>query len=46
VNDWSNILAGDEAMTAVVLDWLLHQSVVLNIRGCSSRLQELEQRTM
>lgn len=42
VKDWPGILAGDEAMTAAVLDRLLHQSVVLNIRGRSYRLQELE----
>jgi DNA replication protein DnaC len=42
VKDWPGILAGDEAMTAAVLDRLLHRSVVLNIRGRSYRLQELE----
>jgi DNA replication protein DnaC len=42
VKDWPGILAGDEAMTAAVLDRLLHNSVVLNIRGRSYRLQELE----
>jgi DNA replication protein DnaC len=42
VKDWPGILAGDEAMTAAVLDRLLHKSVVLNIRGRSYRLQELE----
>jgi DNA replication protein DnaC len=42
VKDWPGILAGDEAMTAAVLDRLLHQCVVLNIRGRSYRLQELE----
>jgi DNA replication protein DnaC len=29
-------------MTAALLDRLLHKSVVLNIRGRSYRLQELE----
>jgi hypothetical protein len=29
-------------MTAAVLDRLLHKSVVLNVRGRSYRLQELE----
>jgi DNA replication protein DnaC len=43
VKDWPGILAGDEAMTAALLDRLLHKSVVLNIRGRSYRLQELEQ---
>lgn len=42
VKDWPGILAGDEAMTAAVLDRLLHNSVVLNVRGRSYRLQELE----
>jgi DNA replication protein DnaC len=42
VKDWPGILAGDEAMTAAVLDRLLHRSVVLNVRGRSYRLQELE----
>lgn len=42
VKDWPGILAGDEAMTAAVLDRLLHKSVVLNIRGRSYRLQDLE----
>ncbi len=42
VKDWPGVLAGDEAMAAAILDRLLHQSVVLNIRGRSYRLQELE----
>jgi DNA replication protein DnaC len=42
VKDWPGMLAGDEAMTAALLDRLLHKSVVLNIRGRSYRLQELE----
>ena len=40
--DWPGIFAGDEAMTAAILDRLLHKSVVLNIRGRSYRLQDLE----
>lgn len=42
VKDGPGILAGDEAMTAALLDRLLHRSVVLNVRGRSYRLQELE----
>lgn len=42
VKDWPGIFAGDEAMTAAILDRLLHKSVVLNVRGRSYRLQELE----
>ncbi len=36
------ILAGDEAMTAAILDRLLHRSAVLNIRGRGHRLQDIE----
>ncbi len=42
VKDWPGILAGDEALTTAILDRLLHKSVVLNVRGRSYRLQELE----
>jgi len=42
VKDWPGIFAGDEAMAAATLDRLLHRSVVLNIRGRSYRLQDLE----
>jgi DNA replication protein DnaC len=42
VKDWPGLLAGDEAMAAAILDRLLHKSVVLNVRGRSYRLQELE----
>lgn len=42
VKDWPGIFAGDEAMTAAILDRLLHKSVVLNIRGRSYRLQDIE----
>jgi DNA replication protein DnaC len=42
VKDWPGLLAGDEAMAATILDRLLHKSVVLNVRGRSYRLQELE----
>jgi DNA replication protein DnaC len=42
VKDWPGLLAGDEAMASAILDRLLHKSVVLNIRGRSYRLQELE----
>ena len=40
--DWSGIFAGDEALAAAILDRLLHESVVLNVRGRSDRLQDLE----
>jgi DNA replication protein DnaC len=42
IKDWPGILAGDEALATAILDRLLHKSVVLNIRGRSYRLQELE----
>jgi DNA replication protein DnaC len=42
VKDWPEILAGDEVMTTALLDRLLHRSHVLNIRGRSYRLRELE----
>lgn len=42
VKDWPGIFAGDEALTSAILDRLLHKSVVLNVRGRSYRLQELE----
>jgi len=43
VKDWPGIFAGDEASAAAILDRLLHKSVVLNIRGRSYRLRELEE---
>lgn len=45
VKDWPGIFAGDEALATATLDRLLHKSVVLNIRGRSYRLQDLERMT-
>lgn len=42
IKDWSGIFAGDDAMTAAILDRLLHKSTALNFRGRSYRLQDLE----
>ena len=42
VKDWPEILAGDEVMATALLDRLLHKSHVLNIRGRSYRLRDLE----
>ena len=42
VRDWSEILAGDEALTTAILDRLLHKAHVLNIKGRSYRLRDLE----
>ena len=36
------MLAGDEVMAAAILDRLLHRCHVLNIRGRSYRLRDLE----
>jgi DNA replication protein DnaC len=44
VRDWPEILAGDEVFATAILDRLLHRSHVLNIRGRSYRLRELEER--
>lgn len=43
VKDWPDILAGDEVMTTAILDRLLHKSHVLNIKGRSYRLKDLDQ---
>lgn len=45
VRDWPEILAGDEVLATAILDRLLHRSHVINIRGRSYRLRELEERT-
>ena len=42
VKDWPEILAGDEVMATAVLDRLLHRSHVINIKGRSYRLKNLE----
>ena len=42
VKDWPEILAGDEVLTTAILDRLLHSCHVLNIRGRSYRLRDLE----
>lgn len=42
VKDWPKVLAGDEVMTTALLDRLLHRCHVLNIKGRSYRLKELE----
>lgn len=45
IRDWPEILAGDEVLATAILDRLLHKSHVLNIRGRSYRLRELEERS-
>lgn len=41
--DWPELLAGDEILDTAILDHLLHHSHVLNIKGRSYRLRDLEQ---
>jgi DNA replication protein DnaC len=43
IKDWPELLAGDEALAMAILDRLLHSSIVLNIRGRSYRLRDLEE---
>ena len=43
IKDWPEILAGDEILATAILDRLLHRSHVINIRGRSYRLRDLEQ---
>jgi DNA replication protein DnaC len=43
IQDWPEVLAGDEVLATAILDRLLHRSHVLNITGRSYRLRELEQ---
>lgn len=42
VKDWPEVLAGDEVMATALLDRLLHRCHVINIKGRSYRLKELE----
>jgi DNA replication protein DnaC len=43
ISSWTEMLAGDEVITSAVLDRLLHSSCVLNVKGRSYRLRELEE---
>jgi DNA replication protein DnaC len=43
VREWTEPLAGDEVLATAILDLLLHHSHVLNIRGRSFRLRDLEE---
>jgi len=42
IRDWPEVLAGDEVLATAILDRLLHRSHVLNIKGRSYRLRDLE----
>jgi len=42
VREWTELLAGDEVLATAILDRLLHHAQVLNIKGRSYRLRDLE----
>ncbi len=42
IKDWPEVLAGDEVLATAILDRLLHNSHVINIKGRSYRLRDLE----
>ena len=42
IKDRPEVLAGDEVLATAILDRLLHNSHVLNIKGRSYRLRDLE----
>jgi DNA replication protein DnaC len=42
IQDWPEVLAGDEVLATAILDRLLHRSQVLNISGRSYRLRDLQ----
>ena len=42
IRDWPELLAGDEVLATAILDRLLHRAHVLNIKGRSRRLRDLE----
>ncbi len=43
VREWTELLAGDEVLAVAILDRLLHHAHVINIKGRSYRLRELEE---
>ena len=43
IRDWTELLAGDEFLATAILGRLLHRAHVLNIRGRSYRLRDLEE---
>ena len=43
IKNWPEIMADDEVMTTAILDRLLHKSHVLNVKGRSYRLKDLEE---
>ncbi|TGN34908.1 hypothetical protein E4L95_23530 [Paracoccus liaowanqingii] len=42
IRDWTELLAGDAVLATAILDRLLHHAHVLNIKGRSYRLRDLE----
>jgi len=42
-SEWSKVFAGDEVITVAILDRFLHHSHVINIKGRSWRLKEMEE---
>jgi DNA replication protein DnaC len=42
IKDWPEVLAGDEVLATAILDRLLHNSHVVDIKGRSFRLRDLE----
>jgi DNA replication protein DnaC len=46
IREWPEILAGDEVLATAILDRLLHNSHVLDIKGRSYRLRDLERAVM
>ncbi|MFO1053914.1 MAG: IS21-like element helper ATPase IstB [Planctomycetota bacterium] len=42
IKDWPELFAGDEVLATAILDRLLHKSHVLNIKGRSYRLRDLD----
>jgi DNA replication protein DnaC len=42
IKDWPELFAGDEVLATAILDRLLHKSHVLDIKGRSYRLRDLE----
>jgi DNA replication protein DnaC len=42
IRDWTGLLVGDEVLATAILDRLLHRAHVLNIKGRSYRLRDLE----
>jgi DNA replication protein DnaC len=43
IRDWAEPLAGDEVLATAILDRLLHRAQVLNIKGRSYRMRDLEE---